>query len=529
MYMHYIDSILCKIYFYSAMRRRSSILRAIKQYSHCNVRISFIVMIIFAMFVLLKDLFIRAPLVINNDLFTDYNNLFQFQGNNDNYSNNIFNSTNVTSSGSSFFMSLSYFEQLTCATRNLLSAGNVAQNLGAKVVMPFLLRSRLYGIPDLLPDKEVPDVFFPLHTVYDIAQLNTTFHFLSNTYLVDFDNFLYNGPREIVVVDFIHTRVAPKELSLSPKSIAQINHMMIFYSHNIFDCTSIVFRHKQSLLEKLKLMLRISTRHLGVKEFVIHKYICINPLVDVTTDELKKVIGPGLHTVVFTQWRGCAYHSCDITARRNISSSFRNRFLYRSNHTKSKPHVKDVVLPLSSTIKITATQYLQKINLSSPFISVHIRIEKLSRVNDKINGHSVCCLGILDSLLKSLKWKYFNRTLLITDIAEYGSDACYDKVCLPHSRKVKGILKTMGLTQHSFKPNVVGSSKNSGFASLVEMHMLSMGDRLVVMGQGSFKHQIITNFLNSNPANKLYHICTEDGNVLNEFSKLNRDCWKDNG
>ena len=511
------------------MRRPSSVLRAIKKYSHCNVRKSFVVMIIFAMFLLLKDVFIRVPIVVNNDVSIKDNNLFQFQSNDDYYSNDIFNSTTVASKGSSFFMSLSYFEQLTCATRNLLSAGNVAQNLGAKVVIPFLLRSRLYGIPDLLPDKEVPDVFFPLHTVYDIAQLNMTFHFLSNTYLVDFENFLYNAPREITMVDFIHTRVAPKELSLSPRSIAQINHLMNFYSHNIFDCTLLVRRQKQPLLEKIKLMLRISTRRLGVEEFVIRKYICINPSADVTSDELKKLIGPELHTVVFTQWRGCAYHSCDITAPRNISSSFRSRFLYHSNHTKSKPHVKDVALPLSGTIKATAVQYLQKINLSSPFISVHIRIEKLSRVNDRINGHSTCCLGILHSLLKSLKWKYFNRTLLITDIAEYGSDACYDKVCLPHSRKVKGILNTMGLTQHSFNPDIVGSSKSPAFASLVEMHMLAMGDRLVVMGQGSFKHQIITNFLNSNPTNKLYHICTEDKNILNEFSKLNRDCWKDNG
>ena len=487
------------------------------------------VMIIFAMFMLLKDLFIGAPLVTDNDISTMDYNLFQFQGNDDNYSNNIFNSSTVAYSGNSFFMSLSYFEQLTCATRNLLSAGNVAQNLGAKVVMPFLLRSRLYGIPELLPDKEVPDIFFPLHTIYDIEQLNTTFHFLSNTYLADFEDFLYNSPREIVMVDFIHTRVAPKDLSLSPKSIAEINHLMIFNSHNIFDCTSLVFRRKQSFLEKLTLMLRISTRRLGVKEFVIHKYICINPLVDVTTDELKKLIGPEPCTVIFTQWRGCAYYSCDIMAPRKISSSFRNRFLYHSNHTKSKPHVKDIVLPLSSTIKISAAQYLQKINLSSPFISVHIRIEKLFLVNEKINGHTECCLGILDSLLKSLKWN-LNHSLLITDITEYGSDSCHEKEqCLPHSRKVKRALNTMGLTQHSFNPNAVGSRKNSGFASLVELHMLAMGDRLIVVGQGSFKHQLITNFLNSNPTNKLYHICTEDGNVLNEFSELNRNCRKDNG
>ena len=510
--------------------RHNSILRTIMKSSLRNVKRIIIVVIVFIIFILLNLIFVRAPIEVNQDAFTNNYDTLTFQSDDYHYSYDIFNSTIATSKGSSYFLSLSYFEQLTCATRNLLSAGNTAKNLGAKVVMPFLLRSRLYGIPDLLPDKEVPDIFYPLNTVYDIAQLNMTFHLLSNTYLVDFESFLINAPREIVMVDFIHRHIAPKELSLNPKSISEIYKYFMYLRNHIFDCTSLVFRRTQELIEKIKMMLRISTRRLGVKEFIVQKYICVDLSSDITTDQLKKLIGPEPRTIVFVQWRGCAYFSCNIVkSPRNITSPFRNRILYHSNHTKSTPHVKDVILPLSATIKETAEQYLQKINLSYPFISVHIRIEKLSRVNDRINGHTVCCLRILDSLLNSLKSKYFDHTLLITDIGEYGSDACYDKVCLPHSRKVKGMLKTMGLKQLSFNPDTFNSSKNPGFASLVEMHMLAMGDRLVVIGYGSFKRQIISHFLNSHPADKLYHICTENGNVLNEFRKLDRDCWKDTG
>ena len=494
-----------------------------------NLKRPLVVVIIFIIFVLLNLINIRVPIEVNQEVFTNNYDTLKFQSDDNYYSHDIFNSTVATSKGSSYFLSLSYFEQLSCATRNLLSAGNIAQNLGAKVVLPFLLRSRLYGIPDLLPDKEVPDIFYPLSTVYDIAQLNMTFHLLSNAYLVDFESFLFNAPREIVIVDFIHRRIAPKELSLNPKSISILYQYFMYSRSHIFDCTQLVFDQTQELIEKIKVMLRISTRRLGVKEFIIQKYICVDLSSDITTDQLKELIGPKPRTILFTQWRGCAYYSCDIKSRRNITSPFRNRILYHSNHSKSIPHVKDVILPLSTTIKETAKQYLQKINLSYPFISVHIRIEKLSRVNNRINGHTVCCLSILDSLLKLLKSKYFDRTLLITDIGEYGSDACYDKVCLPHSRKVKGMLKTMGLRQLSFNPETFSSSKNPGFASLVEMHMLAMGDRLVVIGYGSFKHQIIANFLNFHPTNKLYHICTENGNVLNEFGKLDRDCWKETG
>lgn len=500
----------------------------ITKYLHCDVKKSIGLLIIFVVIVLLKYSFIEVSPVISDDTFTrKYNN---FSSSDSYHVNKVVNTTTVTSQSkeSSFFISLSYFEQLTCAAHSLLSTGNVAQNLGAKVVMPFLLRSRLYGIPDLIPDKEVPDIFCPLHTVFDINKLNSTFHLLSKTYLVDFEDFLFNAPREIVMIDAIHRHVAPKELSLNSKSVATLINIMKFYSYNVFDCSRVVFKQQQPLLEKIELMLRTSTRHLGVEEFTITKYICINPAADVTTDELKKLIGPEPRTIMFVQWRGCAYLRCNIKMTGNISSSFRYRILFHANHSESMRRVKDVPIPVSNTVKLTALQYLHELKIASPFISVHIRIEKLSRVNARIHGHTACCLEILGPLLYALKQKYFNDTLLITDIGDYGSDACYDKVCLPHSRWVKGMLNRMGLRPQHFDPDAMHASKNPAFASLVEMEMLAKGEVLIVMGQGSFKNQIIRDFLNSNPINRLYHICTEYGNILNEFSELNEDCWNDN-
>ena len=493
------------------MRPISVFFRATVQYLHCNVRKSVGITIIFVVFLLLKYLF------INDDAFArNSRNLQQFQG-------IILNSTTVISQSneSSFFMSLSYHEQLTCATHNLLSVGNIAQNLGAKIVTPFLLRSRLYGIPDLISDKEVPDIFYPLHTVYDINQLNVTLNHLSNTYLVDFENFLYNAPREIMMFDFIRKNVAPKELSLNSGSITELVNLMNSYSYNIFDCSEIVFKHQQSLLEKINLMLRISTRRLGVEEFTIIKYICINPAADITTDELKEHIGPEPRTIMLTQWRGCAYRSCNVKAPRKLVSESRNKILYHS--TRRQP--KDIRLPFNDSIKSTAVNFVNKvIKISNPYISVHIRIEKLQRHDLVINRHTYCCLGLLDNLIKSLKKTHFSQTLTVTDIGEYGSDSCTSTECIQYVRRVHTMLANMGLVHTSYIPKLTGSSESPAFVSLVEMHMLAMGDQLVVVGRGSFKHHIITQFLQSNPARKVYHICTEQGNVLNEFSSLDRKC-----
>jgi len=426
---------------------------------------------------------------------------------------------------SSFLLALNYFEQLTCATRNLLSIGYVAQNLEAKVVVPYLVHSRLYSIPDLLPSKEIPGLFYPLSTVYDINKLNETFYSLSKAYLVHFKDFILQAPREIVLIDIIHKTLAPREFGLISKDLKRV---LSYIANNktAFNCNHLVSTWNQPLFHGIELMLRIPARLFGAEEFVIKNYICISLDADVTTDEIKQLIGPKPQTIIFTQWRNCAYSSCEINAPRTISNPIRNRILHHKAPQLLSPQaISHTPIPLNDSIKSAAIKYLQSIKIFSPYISLHIRIEKLSRINEKISGHTDCCFRLLDALLSSLKEKYFNQTLMITDIGEYGSDACYDKVCAPHAKKVKKMLKQRQLVQYSFDPKVVNSSDSPAFASLAEMHMLAMGDRLIVMGYGSFKNQIITHFLYSHPKNHLYHICTERGNILNEFSNLDVDCF----
>ncbi|XP_065911535.1 uncharacterized protein [Dysidea avara] len=451
----------------------------------------------------------------NNSQFTIYNKKSQANVSITDYVNHCSAPNHLQSKvndtkESSFLLALNYFEQLTCATRNFLSFGYVAQNLGAKVVIPYLVHSRLYSIPDLLPSREIPGLFYPLNTVYDINKLNETFYSLSKAYLVYFKDFILHAPRDIVLIDIIHKTLAPREFGLIYKDLKKV---LLYTSVNktAFNCNHLVSTWNQPLFHGIELMLRISARYFDA---------------DVTTDEIKQLIGPKPQTIIFTQWRNCAYHSCEINAPRTIGNPVRNRILHHKPVQSLAPQsINHTPLPFNNTIKSAAIKYLQSIKIFSPYISLHIRIEKLSRINEKISGHTDCCFGLLDGLLASLKEKYFNQTLMITDISEYGSDACYDKVCAPHAKKVKKMLKQRQLVQYSFDPKVVGSSDSPAFASLAEMHMLAMGDRLIVMGYGSFKTQIITQFLYSHPRNHLYHICTESGNILNEFGNLDVDCF----
>ena len=433
--------------------------------------------------------------------------------------------SNDVYSTNSFFIALSYFEQLTCATRNLFSAGNVAQNFEAKVVVPFLLHSRLYGIPDLIPVKEIPDKYFDLSTIYDIEKLNNTFNKITGTYLAKFEEFIYHAPREITVLDFpfVAEDYTDQHLGLIYRDAAYIYNLMNATGIKAFECLHIL-NQDQLMIRDVELMLRRITRRLGVGEFVIKEYICIMPSLDMTTDEMKQLIGEEPRTILLSEWRGCAYRSCDIQAPRNAVSPTRYRILYHSTGPRS--YTKDLLLPFNDSIESTAVDHLRRIKISNPYVSLHIRIEKLQRLNQVINNHTYCCLGLLERLMKSLKDRQFVQTLMISDIGEYGTDSCSDIKCIQYTRKVQSMLTSMGLVQTNYNPKLTGGGSNESpaFVSLVELNMLAMGDWLVVVGAGSFKYQIITQFLQSNPVNKVYHICTEQGNVLNEFSSLDRKC-----
>ena len=435
----------------------------------------------------------------------------------------IAENTSNSYSNDSFFIALSYFEQLTCATRNLFSAGGVAENFGAKVVIPFLLYSRMYGIPDLIPLKEIPDKYLDLNTIYNIEKLNKTFNKITGTYLVDFEEFIYHAPREIAMLDFpvLSGNYTNKHMGLVFNNAAHVYNLMNHTGIKAFQCMHLL-DPDQLVIKGVELMLRTITRRLGVKEFVIKEYICIMISTDVTTDEIKNIISNDPRTIMVTEWRGCAYRSCNVRAPRDIVSQTRNRLLYHSNRPRS--YVKDLLLPFNDNIKMTAVDYLHRIKIFKPYISLHIRIEKLQRRNLVINDHTHCCLGLLDTLIKSLKGIELSQILMITDIGKYGSDSCASLACMQYVRKVNAMLASMDLVRTAFNPELTGSSESPAFVSLVEMNMLAMGDRLVVVGSGSFKHHIITEFLQSNPVGKVYHVCTERGNVLNEFSGLDRKC-----
>ena len=419
---------------------------------------------------------------------------------------NLKDDTRHSSTLESFILALDYYEQLTCATHNLFLLCNVAQNLNAQLVTPFLLRSLLHGIPDFTKTWRH---YYPLSTVYDVNKLSEAFHSVTGTHLVAFDQFIQHAPRDVVLIDTLYSHEA------------QIGYKVYNDSgFELFNCPNHLSPDQIGSAQSVKTNLKKHTTISKVDNFVVKKFICITT--DITTDQIKQFIGTKAHTIVFNQWRGCAYHSCDVKAPRRIASNARHKILY---HPFTSQGYQDITLPYNNTVVSSTKVFLNKISFSSPFVSVHIRIEKLAIISRKIKGLTNCCMNLLDNLVKSLRQKYsFKHFMTITDVGKYGTIGCTDRACTQHVNMVQAALTHMGLTQYKFDPAMTKSSDNPSFVSLVELHALAMGERLIVVGQGSFKNQVISKFLTKNTRNKVYHICTEKGNILNEFSNLDKKC-----
>jgi len=109
-----------------------------------------------------------------------------------------------SANGYSYLLVLYYFEQMNNALRNLLRLGPVAMNLDMRIVEPFVVHSRLYGLPDMLPAKEVTGTFYSLRTLFNINSINQSLYTYAGATLASFEDFVRYAPREVTVVYFVH-------------------------------------------------------------------------------------------------------------------------------------------------------------------------------------------------------------------------------------------------------------------------------------------------------------------------------------
>ena len=428
----------------------------------------------------------------------------------------------------SYLLVLYYFEQMNNALNHLLHLGPIAMNLDLKIVEPFVVHSRLYGLPDMLPHGEVAGSFYSLRTLFNIDSINQSLNTYANASLASFRDFVLYAPRDVVVVYFIHKEgPRPRTFRLSYRYLRMLK--LVSEAENpIIDCTNEIFYEEQIYGGLLGKLLNVTIKY-GAVNFRITKFICVAGERDATTDQLKEQLGPGKKTVIFPEWRGCGYKHCNLEMRHQYVTHFRPKLLYTLKGEKHSPLNFSYVY--SDLVMETANIFIKNLNLAKkPYISVYMRIEKLLKTNNTFRidkSYLRCCTSTLQKVLASVKRRYkMSDVLLITDLGKYGSDACPGDCQLVGTHILKDVEEMNKIKVFDYDPNKTPLKiDNGGFAAMVEMEMLARARRLITIGLGQFKEQLIQLYGKRNANANVYNICKELRlNVLHEFGNLPSHC-----
>ena len=445
--------------------------------------------------------------------------------------------------GSSYLMALSYHDQFTTALKyEMLSLANVAADWGLKMVEPFVVNSRMYGLKNekILPaiDRKQIANAIPLGSLINIKSF---FLNCSEVEMTPFEEFRLQVPEEVILIyDATQDSTPPRDISMTTnRNLRRMMKMRLRAAgEGIMDCTAWfkdTYSSKQTFLTRLESSLQFNGRNPKVV-----KVICFDEKALLTTGNFKSHISSLVALqntlVVFLNWRGCFIFDCSVQAYQKWEQSgecpacpekgpniHRYRLITNSSLTgyaycteRPIPHSKE-------TINI-ARRYLKMLKKSKPLIGIHLRTERLLS-----NGLNLHCLG---NLLNNAVFRFFqlsngvpktksDHLLVVSDYNPRGSDLCQEKKCT-------GVLKYLYRNFHNqwkvnvttFRPELTGSPDHNGYAAAVEMNMLLNSDYLILVGHGNFQDQLAAHFLtNGKPSSHLLWIGRRNKCTLENVTK----------
>lgn len=430
-------------------------------------------------------------------------------------------------------MAMSYHEQLNSALKyDILSLSSVAADWKATLVEPLTVHSRTYGLRDFLPnaDTHYANTALPVSAMVDLCSV---LHKCSSVDVIAHGDFLQAVPRKVVVIyGQTYKSVQPREFNVDPYFHDILRASLLSQRTPIIDCSSL-FRSQESngLIYSLESALNRYNKPklLSGRNVSIEKVLCFDHKQLLHTREFLPYLPNDFFTstedyfVLFLNWRGCFIFDCsqqsyDKWARLNGNSSAAlshaqrqtaranfDRFQVVTEHSLSNfnkctqspfPHSKQVIS--------TARTYLfGVIRIKRPFISVHIRTERLAKGRNvgKLRVDFLqCTLRKLAKVVDAIKYRMPGMDMLIcTDYDTrflYGTDSCTPGFCQDSAKYLHAAIENeFGWKVTKFNPTVLNSPNNAAFVALVEMNMLSLGDYLILVGHGNFQQQLLGLYL----------------------------------
>ena len=338
-----------------------------------------------------------------------------------------------------------WWEQLTMASNNLLGLAALAAYGGRQVVVPFVENSRFSGTAT----KNNKTLAF----YYNLQALNNTLRSHGHATLINWEGFqdVCKARLDLLVyIDYPDLNVTTNYSRSAP-----------FYRCN----------------DRRKTMF---------EGFSVGKTICMDASLD-SVQRFENEVVMGLPCVGIFHWRGISNEHNSRRARFNTSHAVRNILCYQN-----------ISSLFSSELHHIAENFVAK-HLGGIFVSIHIRTEWLLRRGVDISD-LVKCISFLSARVQSIRDKIGRATpvFLAADFAEFGSSSYKITAVRKRSESLKKILAP--LKPITFSPSEFKLA-DRGAVAIVEMVILASGNRLVVLGGGSFQSSIVDQFLKKRKAN----------------------------
>ena len=346
------------------------------------------------------------------------------------------------------FIAFNYWEQLTAATNNFLSLTALAAYGGRQVVVPFVKDSFFLG-------SSTKKGVEALELYYNVSALNRTLRSRGHGTLISWKEFqdVCQGKLDVLVhLDYTNL------------------HKTARYSQNTsrayFPCNS---NHRNTFWD-LK----------------VERVICMNVFAIDSVDKFENEVIERLPCVGFYEWRGID-----------------NRYSYRAQFDLSSVvtnpmHSHQAAIFFSSKLLHVARDFITK-NLGPLFYSIHIRVERILKLGKTIRDMAAVKECISNLTTRVQRHSNFSTApvpvFLASDFAEYGSSSRGARKARQNSKSLIRILAP--LKPIVFQPSAYDLS-DRGAVAIAEMNILVSGERLFVVGGGTFQRWVASQFVNKN-------------------------------
>ena len=366
-----------------------------------------------------------------------------------------------------YLFAFRYYEQLTMATKNVISFASLATATGREFVEPFVNSSRFSGlrtgvsVSRFMKEKEK---FTVLDNYFDRDNLKYQLRSRGYSNMVPYKEFV-DECREInVVVHFLYNesntdRDLKKWYKIDSETIRQLRKSVA--KQGWIDCN---FVSKSNI-----------GRFLGKK---VNRYVCVDPEKVRTIHQFKNEVLNNSKCAAVVFWKGNGTRRTHFPLPNQITAPL------RPVHIKHTKYLIDI-----------AYDYIRNA-IKRPFISVHVRLER--HIKWRGIGVAKDCIQLLSKAISQhKKLNNLHKVFLAHDMGVTGSDTLKKFINQETLHTIERNL-TMELDKPFRFDPLMYDLYDRGSVAIVEMHILSLGESLFTLGKGNFQEWVRDLFLSQN-------------------------------